>query len=123
MLDALHGGGVEIVSPNFMNTRPVAPEQKFIPDPAPKRRKRTAAEVAAPEDILFDKAEEAEEAEGLKERMTRVSEEVDAVKAELKDAPEDIQHELEARLVRLEKERDRLAAKVEEIRNGEKGER
>ncbi|MDP2481892.1 MAG: mechanosensitive ion channel [Candidatus Palauibacterales bacterium] len=123
MLDALHGGGVEIVSPTFMNTRPQEPDRKFVPDPAPKQRKRPVGEAPAPEDILFDKAEEAEEAEGLREKMNRVSEEMETLKAELKEAPEDIQHELEARLLRLEKERDRLAAKVEEIKNGEKGER
>jgi small-conductance mechanosensitive channel len=123
MLDALHGGGVEIVSPTFMNTRPQAPERKFIPDRSPKQRKWRAEEVTAPEDILFDKAEEAEEAEGLKQKMAQVGEEIETIKVELKEVPEDTRHELEARLLRLEKEREQLAAKVEDLRNGEKGDR
>jgi len=56
VLDALHGDGVEIVSPAFMNQRQISPEQRFMPDgkdPQP---------VAVPdgsraEDVVFDKAE------------------------------------------------------------------
>ena len=56
VLDALHGDGVEIVSPAFMNQRRLTPEQRFMPngkDPQP---------VAVPdgsraEDVVFDKAE------------------------------------------------------------------
>ncbi len=58
VLDALHEGGIEIVSPNFMNTRMVEAERTFVP-PA------VAVPVAsvkktAPEDVVFDKADEAE---------------------------------------------------------------
>ena len=55
-LDGLHRGGVEIVSPSFMNTRAVGQDRPFIPEPV-----RTAAPAAQPtaEDVAFDKAEEA----------------------------------------------------------------
>ncbi len=55
VLDALHAAGIEIVSPNFMNTRALPPEQRVIPRPT------AAAEPAgdtAVEEVAFHKAEE-----------------------------------------------------------------
>lgn len=65
VLDALHEAGVEIVSPNFMNTRAIGPDASFIPKPS----KRSAAESTRPEDILFDKADEAESLEKVREEF------------------------------------------------------
>ncbi|MDX1500786.1 MAG: mechanosensitive ion channel family protein [Thermoanaerobaculia bacterium] len=60
MLDELHGDGVEIVSPNFMNTRALSPDSPVMPRrPAMARQKLERA----PEEVVFDKAEEAEERE------------------------------------------------------------
>jgi small-conductance mechanosensitive channel len=62
MLDHLHTSGIEIVSPNFMNQRVLAPETRVIPQPV--RATATAEEVTL-EDIAFDKAESAESFEQL----------------------------------------------------------
>jgi len=120
VLDALHGGGIEIVSPNFMNTRAVAADQRFIPDPAPRGRKAKKPETGAPEEILFDKADEAEEAETLKQRLTELEDRIWAIQAEIKEAPEEARPELEAEAEGLERQRAALESKVEAARNGEK---
>lgn len=59
VLDSLHNAGIEIVSPNFVNSRPQEPGSVMIP--AKQRvKKKTADDENRPESILFDKAEEAE---------------------------------------------------------------
>jgi hypothetical protein len=69
MLDSLHANGIEIVSPSFMNTRPLAEDRVFIPDPSSGRRSvhRTQAE-----DIAFDKADEAASVEDIRKRIELV---------------------------------------------------
>ncbi|MCA9272489.1 MAG: mechanosensitive ion channel family protein [Phycisphaerales bacterium] len=78
VLDALHEGGVEIVSPNFVNRRevpgPVIPERV---------RKKVEQASASPEEIIFDKAEDAE-------RLERVKETLADTKAKIKDLEEQL---------------------------------
>ena len=72
ILDSLHEGGVEIVSPTFMNTRAVA-EKIFIP-----AFEKTAADETKgpnPEEIIFDKADMAENLENTIARLQKVFEE------------------------------------------------
>ena len=61
VLEVLHGNGVEIVSPSFMNQRRLPPERQMIPvapaEDVPKEEQRL------PEDLMFDKAERAERIE------------------------------------------------------------
>lgn len=63
MLDALHGADIEIVSPNFMNTRALTGRHKFIP--APSRRAAAKLRPQA-ETIAFDKAEDAASIEKIR---------------------------------------------------------
>ncbi len=81
-LDALHGAGIEIVSPTFMNQRQVG-ETVFIP----KKTKIKDSELhhAKPEDLIFDKADEAESLEKLKERQTEALEKINTIEKEIKD--------------------------------------
>ena len=69
MLDSLHAANVEIVSPNFMNTRTIAEGQRFIPTPA---RKRAPQEETQAEQVVFDKAEEAASAEKIRYAIEQV---------------------------------------------------
>lgn len=71
MLDALHEAGIEIVSPRFMITRAQRAEEKVVPEhvhPTPD-----ATPAAAPEALMFDKAEEAATTERLRELHAEVS--------------------------------------------------
>jgi len=81
VLDTLHGGDVEIVSPTFMYRRS-ADEKRFIPDrTAPvDGHSQTDGESLA-EDLVFDKADEAESREQsllvLRERLAEIEEELE----------------------------------------------
>ncbi|MCA8926312.1 MAG: mechanosensitive ion channel family protein [Planctomycetes bacterium] len=74
MLDALHGAGIEILSPNYQairtlsERRAVLPEQQIAPQaPAPATEPEKT-----PEAVIFDKAEEAATIERLRELHDQV---------------------------------------------------
>jgi hypothetical protein len=71
-LDALHEAGVEIVSPTFMNQRPIAADRRFIPAAAAQPATTVPAE-AIPEELMFDKAEEAGSIEEARHQLERWS--------------------------------------------------
>lgn len=112
VLDCLHAGGVEIVSPNFMNQRVLAPDRVFIPSSGSEQAAEIEAEAPVPENILFDKADRAEETEKIARTIGSVSEELRAVEVELKSAAEDERPALDRKRQQLEAERDRLAAQL-----------
>lgn len=64
ILDTLHGAGVEIVSPTFMNQRRV--EDPVIPLHV---RKTADNEHASLEDVAFDKADDAERVERVRQSL------------------------------------------------------
>ena len=112
VLDTLHEAGIEIVSPNFMNQRPLPDGQQMIPPAA--SRYRTEKERKA-EDIMFDKAEEAEQKE---KAAKQVRTEIDRLEKMLNLAGENakprIQERLEgcrARLAELEEKPGEKEAK------------
>jgi small-conductance mechanosensitive channel len=73
MLDCLHEAGIEIVSPAFMNQRPLPPEQVFIPQtPAGGDKSSPVSATDAPENVIFDKADEAERIENLKDHREQL---------------------------------------------------
>lgn len=78
VLDALHDSDIEIVSPSFMNQRPQADGLKMIA----KSPSQTTKEEASPEDVIFDKAEEAEQKEKNKEMLMQTIADIDAKIAE-----------------------------------------
>ena len=69
VLDTLHNAGIEIVSPNFMNTRNLDEKTKTIPRKRVKKEKRITKKEDTPEKIIFDKADEAENLEQQKEKF------------------------------------------------------
>lgn len=77
VLDQLHGAGVEIVSPSFMNQRQVS-GQKFIAASrsAKAARSNPAEHEAAAENLMFDKAERAEKLEALKSELKNLQEDL-----------------------------------------------
>ncbi len=97
MLDALHSAGIEIVSPNFMNTRSLGDRGPVIPKPA-KTKKGTDSQV---EDVAFDKAEEAATVEEIRKAI----ELIDADLAKIAETPGDTalgsKDELNTRKLRL----------------------
>lgn len=66
ILDCLHSGRVEIVSPSFMNQRVHNTEKQFIPKNVKDSRPNSNE---LPEDLIFDKAEDAETVDMLKAKL------------------------------------------------------
>jgi small conductance mechanosensitive channel len=114
MLDALHGAGIEIVSPAFMNQRQLRPDERFIPrQPANGRPTPVEEGRPAPEDIMFDKAELAESREQLDERLAAVGERIEALRQSAGAAPDEAARaKAKADLAQLEDRRDALAATI-----------
>jgi len=103
MLDELHRAGIEIVSPNFMNTRAIATDAKFIPPLLAESLEIVHGTNGAPETVVFDKAEEAES-------LDKVRHERDAVMARIKELEEALEEVKETR------QRERLQTELEHLR-------
>lgn len=101
MLDFLHDGGVEIVSPLFNNARQMAPERSFIP--RPERAQAGPATDAAPVEVVFDKAEEAESLSTLQHERELLEDDLKALRKDLKAAEEADKAPLESQIDRLER--------------------
>jgi small conductance mechanosensitive channel len=115
VLDSLHGDGIEIVSPAFLNLRDYAEGRRFLARPA---RNGVSPEGAdADVDVVFDKAEEAESLENLQahleEAQHKAVELAEAVKAADKDAKPPREKQLELNERRIERLKRRIADAAE----------
>lgn len=116
MLDALHGAGIEIVSPNVMSTRSLPPDHQILPERSrPRPRPRGSAQVNA-EDIAFDKAEEAASVEKLTQSIRTINDELAALAQESSDDAATRQRRLEGQKAEL---KVLLAAAAERIEANE----
>ncbi|MFH1374774.1 MAG: mechanosensitive ion channel domain-containing protein [bacterium] len=118
MLDRLHAAGIEIVSPNFMYQRVLDKDVRFIAKPAPKK---AAVEPMKPppEAVVFDKADEAESLEKLREQQEELHKELNELKSALAKAPDDtsrnsIEDKIEWTKVRLERLTNNIAKREQE---------
>ncbi len=107
ILDNLHRGGVEIVSPNFQNLRDYEPQKSFIP--APVRAKKDQPIDAAPVDVVFDKAEEAEILSAMSDEQSDLEAKLKEARQAVKDAKEDGEKE------KAEKQVTLFEGKLEEL--------
>ncbi len=73
ILDSLQRGGIEIVSPTFMNTRSFNPNHNFIAPSQPLQKTAANPSDVEIESILFDKAEQAETLSYLSQKLKRIS--------------------------------------------------
>ncbi len=102
-LDALHAGGIEIVSPTFMNTRAFDPSDRFISN---ERRGMGSGHLATTvEDIAFDKADQAE-------RLLQID---GSVNAKVKELERRIAKASGEEKAALEKSRDNLTRRHERL--------
>lgn len=119
VIDALHEADIEIVSPNFMNQRQVG-QTVFIP--AKERKPIANKNEEAPEDKIFDKAEQAESIEKRKELLTEIDKKLKLEKEKLKnadtaEAKEKIKQKLQTTKELKEKIEVKIDKKVDEISN------
>jgi small conductance mechanosensitive channel len=89
VLDTLHNAGVEIASPMLMGHRALSETEALVPkiDKAVLAH-REEEESAAPSDLIFDKAEEAELDDRAQQELETLRDEVKALKQEAKKAAE-----------------------------------
>lgn len=80
VLDELHGNGIEIMSPTFMNQRRMPDEHKVL---AVAENKKTGPRDNVAEDLVFDKAEAAEQRDKKRQDLEA---QIQALEAQLKDA-------------------------------------
>jgi len=120
MLDALHGAGIEIVSPTFMNQRQLSTSQVFVPATGcAMKAEPHAAEAPRPEERMFDKADLAETESKAEQELKDVVEELDALKKADAEASKPRISKLEARLAELEAARELRQEQKEDSNDGE----
>ena len=104
VLEHMHGNGIEIVSPSFMNQRALDPGKKVIPDsPVLHDRNKPKEATTAPEEKIFDKAEEAVSIDELKNKFEDARQELKQLRTELKAAPAEEKASQESHIESLEK--------------------
>lgn len=118
-LDALHDGGVEIVSPTFMNTRAFDNSAQFIPEAKAGELSGDQVNVDA---IIFDKADQAELLENMREskaaaqaRLAQVNETLAKLEdGDAKDAAAREAKTLENKILRIERLLERTESRIEQ---------
>lgn len=120
VIDALHKVGIEIVSPNFMNQKPVG-DTIFIPQKY-RTNNKEVLEENTPENLIFDKAEEAEGIEKRKEFLAEVEKKIKKGNEELKtvdnqEQKQKLEKKLEQTIELKEKIADKIDAKIDELDN------
>ena len=117
-MDCLHAAGVEIVSPNFMNTRAYDQDRLFIPEATVQPAVETPA--ASTDSLVFDKAEEAASVSNLRDKLQDLQERLGAIddilstakNAETTEAASIEKAELENRISRLRAIIDKKEIKI-----------
>jgi small-conductance mechanosensitive channel len=114
ILEHLHNDGVEIVSPNFMNQRKLPDNQSVLP-PKPRGADASANTAdddaeSSPEDLLFDKAEQAEQQERTE---LAIQEKIAALELEIKTLSGDEKAAKQAKVATLQAKLEALKAKPE----------
>jgi len=113
ILATLHANRVEIVSPNFMNQRVLSREERVIPTPYREPAATAAGEEVSPEEVIFDKADNAVERETIKAEIATRKAEIEALAEQKKAAPEQAETFAAAK-ARLELEVEALSRQLAE---------
>jgi small conductance mechanosensitive channel len=117
MLDVLHGAGVEIVSPTFMNQRQLDPSSKIIPKHSKPVDEKKEGEI---EQAVFEKAEKAENAEQLESKLRKVAEAMGECREEAKAASGDEAEKFKQKEKALKRQEERLTELLEQAREAAK---
>jgi small-conductance mechanosensitive channel len=116
VLDELHRDGIEIVSPTFMNTRALEAGVRFLPPETAEPESVPEPETLGLEELLFEKAEEAESVEDLDQRIGAIDRALAKLDELLEKAEEAVQADLERCKADLQGHRERLQTQLERAR-------
>ncbi|MEM8662367.1 MAG: hypothetical protein AAGF35_15895, partial [Pseudomonadota bacterium] len=113
VLTQMHGHGIEVVSPTFMNQRQLDPKNKVIPDVPVLHGSAAENSVSqAPEDKIFDMALEAESLDTLKSELEKTRTAIKESRAAVKEADSAEAEKLEASASRLERKEKWLQSAI-----------
>ncbi|SIS68495.1 mechanosensitive ion channel family protein [Neptunomonas antarctica] len=107
ILDVLHNDAVEIVSPRFVNQRRLDEHVKIIPEVVAKSNIITTSK---PEDMLFDKAEKAEQQEASEDNLLN---ELHALNEQLSTASADEKTKIETHIQQKRQRLDHISEQKE----------
>jgi small-conductance mechanosensitive channel len=116
VLEVLHASNIEIASPSFMNQRRLEPGDRAIPLQRTPTQAEPAAEQA-PEEKIFEKAEQAASMEELKQDQEGLRQEIKRERAHLKGLADEEREALEKKVARLERRENLLTELIEEREN------
>lgn len=120
MLDTLGDARIEIVSPTFMYQRQTDGQTRSLP---PRSRSYWQAAGPAgdgiPEELIFDKAEQAERLEQLGALREKLTAEADEIEGQLKKADPAEQSQLGRRIERRRKRAEAIAEIIETYQEDE----
>ena len=112
VIDSLHKAGIEIVSPNFMNQKQVG-ETIFIPQKY-RTTNKEVLEENTPENLIFDKAEEAEVIEKKKELLAEVEKKIEKRNEELKSAnSQEQKQKLEKKIEKTKELKEKIEERID----------
>ncbi len=113
VLDVLHQDGIEIVSPSFTNRREYDEKTSFIPPVIQQESEELTSEPKV-EEIAFDKAEEAESIENLKENYNDLLKKKEELSEKVKqESDKERKKEIEDEIQRIEKKSHTLTKSIE----------
>ena len=113
VLAQMHGNGIEIVSPAFMNQRQLDPERKVIPErPVLHDPLKQDSVSQAPEEKIFDKAVEAESLDELKLNLDTTRGEIKKARNSLRETEAGNSETLETLIAELEKRENWLTSTI-----------
>jgi hypothetical protein len=112
ILEVMHGHGLEVASPTIMDQRPKPADSTTIPE-QPVRHGAPQALSAAPEDIIFDKAEEAASLEELRQQGEEFRQQLKDLKATRKTVTGDDGQAVEREIEIAEKRLERIGKQIE----------
>ncbi|MFV0478681.1 MAG: mechanosensitive ion channel family protein [Parahaliea sp.] len=110
MLEQLHGNGIEIVSPAFMNQRRLETGQLIIPaKPVLHTGNGERPDAPAPEEKIFAQAEQAASLEEIRQAHEDVKQSLREQKTRLRSLQNDEREDAREHIQRLERKEGRLA--------------
>ncbi len=118
VLDHLHNAGIEIMSPTFVGQRQVN-EIEFIPQKARhtelKQLEKDVKASRKAEELIFDKAEEAESIERRKENVENIDKKIAVLQTEIQECETDEGKErLKEKIANLKLVKDKIQTKIVE---------
>ena len=115
VLDVLHENDVEIVSPSFMNQRQLQGDRKTIPEKEKPEVSKPAVKETVPEEVIFDKAEVAAEAEVLRAEIEKLTLQMDELTRKRKGLRREEQEGIDFEIQVVEEQKQRLTSELERI--------